>query len=334
LKAPPLRILTYNVRYFGHALKGLASTRASERAIASRIAALDPISDVVCLQEIETISLRSRLAYRRPRPEETQFEAFMAEMERAFRRRGHSFPYDGFYFRAHTHHIRNVPITTAGLAILVNTRRLKVESHNAESPHPITHHHVEMLKDRKQARICAHVRVRDRSGRSLHVFNTHLSLPTPFARAFWRAGGRMGWGVNQLHEARTLAGFVRRRAGADPFVVCGDFNSAPGSPVFRYLTRRVGFHSAEAELGLLDADDPRAFPTAGFMRLRMHLDHLFYGGGVSWVDLQGTAPFGDRRSPFAGLSDHVPIIGRLRCIRAEDPSALAPALDGSARAPA
>ena len=333
MKAPPLRILSYNVRYFGHALKGLASTRASERAIASRIAALDPVADVICLQEIETISLRSRLAYRQPRPEETQFEAFMAEMERAFRRRGHSFPYDGFYFRAHVHQIRNVPITTTGLAILVNARRLKVESHNAESPHPITHHHVEMLKDRKQTRICAHMRIRDRSGRSLHVFNTHLSLPTPFARGFGRAGGRLGWGVNQLHEARTLASFVRRRAGGEPFVVCGDFNSAPGSPVFRYLTRRARFRSAQAELGLLDARDPRAFPTAGFMRLRMHLDHLFYGGGVTWVDLHGTAPFGDRKSPFAGLSDHVPIIGRLRCVQAEDAAARAPAPEASTSAP-
>ena len=333
MKAPPLRILSYNVRYFGHALKGLASTRASERAIASRIAALDPVADVICLQEIETISLRSRLAYRQPRPEETQFEAFMAEMERAFRRRGHSFPYDGFYFRAHVHQIRNVPITTTGLAILVNARRLKVESHNAESPHHITHHHVEMLKERKQTRICAHMRIRDRSGRSLHVFNTHLSLPTPFARGFWKAGGRMGLGVNQLHEARTLVSFVRRRAGGEPFVVCGDFNSAPGSPVFRYLTRRARFRSAQAELGLLDARDPRAFPTAGFMRLRMHLDHLFDGGGVTWVDLHGTAPFGDRKSPFAGLSDHVPIIGRLRCVQAEDGAGRAPAPEASTSAP-
>ena len=37
----PLRVVSYNVRYFGHALKGLASTRASERAIASRLASLD-----------------------------------------------------------------------------------------------------------------------------------------------------------------------------------------------------------------------------------------------------------------------------------------------------
>jgi endonuclease/exonuclease/phosphatase (EEP) superfamily protein YafD len=42
----------------------------------------------------------------------------------------------------------------------------------------------------------------------------------------------------------------------------------------------------------------------------MHLDHVFYGNGVAWVDLDGTAAFGDRRSAFAGLSDHVPLIGR------------------------
>ena len=40
-----LRIVSYNVRYFGHALKGLASTRASERAIASRLASLGIIGD-------------------------------------------------------------------------------------------------------------------------------------------------------------------------------------------------------------------------------------------------------------------------------------------------
>jgi hypothetical protein len=45
----------------------------------------------------------------------------------------------------------------------------------------------------------------------------------------------------------------------------------------------------------------------------MHLDHIFFGNGVRFVDLEGTLPFGDRRSPFAGLSDHVPLIGRMRC---------------------
>jgi endonuclease/exonuclease/phosphatase family metal-dependent hydrolase len=309
----PLRIVSYNVRYFGHALKGLASTRGPEHRIARALASLDPAPDVVCLQEIETISLRSRLARGRKARQETQLASFMAALERSFAIDGRPFPYDGFYFRAHANRIRRMNITTHGLAILVNTRRLTVESHNVDSPHHITHHHVERFRDRKQARICAHIHVRDPSGRRLHVFNTHISLPTPFARGFWTHPARMGWGVNQLHEARTLAAFVERHAEGEPFVVCGDFNSAPGSPVFQFLTGEGGFHSAQQDLGVLDPEDARAWPTAGFMRMRMHLDHLFHGNGVRFLDLDGSAPFGDRRSPFAGLSDHVPLIGRLRC---------------------
>lgn len=123
----------------------------------------------------------------------------------------------------------------------------------------------------------------------------------------------MGWGPNQLAEARALAAFVKRNAGDDPFLVCGDFNSAPGSPVYDFLTREAGFTSAQERLGLIDQDDPAAWPTAGFIRLRMHLDHLFYGNGISVVDLEGSAPYGDRRGPFHGLSDHAPLIGRFRC---------------------
>jgi len=309
----PLRVVSYNVRYFGHALKGLASTRRSVERIADGLASLEPHADVVCLPEIETISLRSRLAYRRGPPGATQLEAFMAALERALARRGRHFHYDGFYFRAHANRVQGVQVTTHGLAVLVNVRRLHVETHNVDAPGHITHHHVERFRDRKQARICAHLRLRDASGRRVHVFNTHLSLPTPFARGFWTRPARMGWGVNQIHEAHTLAAFVRRHAGDEPFVVCGDFNSAPGSPVFRYLTGRARFECAQLRLGQADPDDPRRFPTAGFMRMRMHLDHIFFGNGVRFVDLEGTLPFGDRRSPFAGLSDHVPLIGRLRC---------------------
>jgi endonuclease/exonuclease/phosphatase family metal-dependent hydrolase len=307
----PIRVISYNVRYFGHALRGLASTRASQREIATRLALLEPLADVVCLQEIETISIRSRVAFRGPLRAETQLACFMREVEAAFACDARVSPYEGFYFRAHVNQLRGVPIYTTGLAILVNTRRLRVDHHNVEAPERITHHHVERWKDRKQTRICAHMQMSTPGG-PLHVFNTHLSLPTPFAREFWSERRRMGWGPNQLHEARTLAAFVQRHAGDEPYVVCGDFNSAPGSPVFRYLTEDVGFASAQARLGALDPEDPRAFPTAGFMRLRMHLDHVFFGNAVEWLDLDGTARFGDRRGAFAGLSDHVPLIGRFR----------------------
>jgi hypothetical protein len=43
----------------------------------------------------------------------------------------------------------------------------------------------------------------------------------------------------------------------------------------------------------------------------MHLDHIFAGGGVQFVDLEGTAPYGDTGSPFCGKSDHMPLIARL-----------------------
>src|SRR5207245_5831708 len=140
------------------------------------------------------------------------------------------FPYEAFYFRAHANRIGTRALSTMGLAMVVDTTRLRVEHHNALEPHPITHHHVRRFKDRKQARICAHLRVADRSGRALHVFNTHLSLPTPFAKQFWTGAQKMGYGGNQLHEARRLAEFVRHQAAGEPLVVGGGFDWSRGSP--------------------------------------------------------------------------------------------------------
>jgi len=304
--------VSYNVRYFGHALKGLASTRASRERIAAGLAALDPPADVVCLQEIETVSMRSSVALRRDGRGRTQLEAFMADLEAAFAARGRASPYEGFYFGANVTRVRGIAVASAGLAILVNVRRLAVRGHNVAAPHPITHHHVVRFKDRKQTRICAHVTLESPEGVRFHVFNTHLSLPTPFARGFWARSERMGWGTNQLEEARTLASFVRRSAGDEPFVVGGDFNSAPGSPVYDYLTGEHGFASPAEALGLCDPRRPKAFPTAGFFTLRMHLDHVFAGNGAAFLDLEGTRRFGVRGAPFHGLSDHVPLIGRFR----------------------
>ena len=146
-------------------------------------------------------------------------------------------------------------------------------------------------------------------GKPFHVFNTHLSLPTPFSRQFWTNSPRMGFGVNQLQEAKTLAAFIQRHAEGEPFIVTGDFNSPPGSPVYRYLTEDCGLVGVQQHLHQIDRD-PRDFPTAGFMNLRMHLDHLFSSASVNWLDLEGTCRFGDRSSPFWGKSDHMPLIGR------------------------
>jgi endonuclease/exonuclease/phosphatase family metal-dependent hydrolase len=311
----PLRILSYNVRYFGHALRGLATTRTCLRGIARELAALDPAPDLVCLQEIETRSVRSHVALRTATAAGSQLDLFMRELEGAFREVSRPLPLQGFHFPAHVNSVGRVRVYTTGLAILVNLERLRIDAHNVEAPHDITHRRLERWKDRKQTRICAHMKVSFGGRRPLHVFNTHLSLPSPFVREFWQRKERMGFGPNQLHEARALAGFVRRMAGREPFVVCGDFNSPPGSPVYRMLAEEAGFVGAQERLGQIDARDPRAFPTAGFMRLRMHLDHMFAGNGVAWLDLDGTRRFGDRSSPFTGLSDHVPLIARFRCDR-------------------
>jgi endonuclease/exonuclease/phosphatase family metal-dependent hydrolase len=309
LAAVALRILSYNVRYFGHALRGLASTRGSKRAIADALASLEPAADIICLQEVETLSLRSSLVFRRSHQRETQLESFMAQLEHAFERRPPPFPYDAFYFRAHVNRLGNTPLQSMGLAILVHRYRIKIDAHNCESPHNITYHHVLRWKDRKQTRICAHMKLIGPRGKPFHVFNTHLSLPTPFSRQFWTNSPRMGFGVNQLQEAKTLAAFIQRHAEGEPFIVTGDFNSPPGSPVYRYLTEDCGLVGVQQHLHQIDRD-PRDFPTAGFMNLRMHLDHLFSSASVSWLDLEGTCRFGDRSSPFWGKSDHMPLIGR------------------------
>ena len=308
-----LRIVSYNVRYFGHALRGLASTLGPKRRVAAALATLDPLPDVVCLQEVETQSFRSNVAHRPSRPDETQLEAFMGRMEETFAHLNRPMPYEAFYFRAHRYAVGDFSLYTTGLAILVNTQRLKVDIHNVDAPHPITHHHVQLLRERKQSRICAHMRlVCQEDGRALHVFNTHLSLPTPFARAFWATRDKMGNGINQLHEARALAEMVRARCGDEPFVICGDFNSPPASPVFQFLNDEARFTSAQVAVGQIDPSASRGFATAGFMRLRMHLDHIFSSDGVHWLDTEGTLAFGDPRSRFHGLSDHMPLIARFR----------------------
>ncbi|HXX31329.1 MAG TPA: endonuclease/exonuclease/phosphatase family protein [Myxococcaceae bacterium] len=303
----PLRVVSYNVRYFGHALKGLATTRRSMEGIARGLAHLVPAADLVCFQEVETRSLRSTLAFRAHR--DTQLESFMEALEAEYRRLKRPFPYEAFHFPAHTYRFRRTTLYTTGLAVLVDTQRLTVQGHNVKAPHPITHHHVARLRNTKQSRICAHVRLTTGPGRVLHLFNTHLSLPTPFARSFWSARAKMGFGPNQLQEARKLVAYVQALAGSEPFLVCGDFNSPPASLVYRFLTEEAHWSGAQEKLEQIDPVAP-TFATAGFFRLRMHLDHLFGGNGIRWVDLEGTAPYG--AGPFHGLSDHVPLIARFQ----------------------
>ena len=88
----------------------------------------------------------------------------------------------------------------------------------ADGPHDITHR--ARLKNLKQTRICAHVAFESDRG-AFDVFNTHLSLPNIFAKAFWTEPRRLGYGKNQLEEAKQLADFVTREAQSPNYVIVG-----------------------------------------------------------------------------------------------------------------
>lgn len=306
----PLRIMTYNVRYFGHATRGIASTGSAITRIARSIAGMDPTPDLVCLQEVETQSLRSTSMNRRWFPEETQLDRLMTELAASLRHKKKDEAFTAYYFPAHAYRLTTrTNIYTTGLAVLAKDT-LAVAHHNAESPHDITHRR--MVRRFKQTRICAHVAFERADGLRFDVFNTHLSLPSFLSRAFWTGDARMGFGKNQVVEAEGLLGFVEGAKKSDNFLIVGDFNALPGSPVDRLLREEGGlvdaFRAVRGEVSDLEA---RSFGTAGFLNLRMHLDHVYSSRGTRWVDFAGTEQFGGG-GDFAGLSDHVPLIGRCR----------------------
>lgn len=305
-----MRIVSYNVRYFGHALRGLASTAGAKTRIAKSIATLPDLPDVVCLQEVETRSIRSSVGHRgSAHAVETQLEAFMRHLRTALHAEGLVSPYHAWYFPAHTYRVGGIKLYTTGLAMLVNTQKLSVISGNHDKPHGVTHYGDGTIRSAKQTRIVAHLQLEDPHGKKFHLFNTHLSLPSPFTREFWNQKIKMGHGKNQLAEAKVLSQYLEAQAGKEPYVLGGDFNSAPNSPVYRWLVDEAKVHGAQEMLKQIDLKDPKGFATAGFMNLRMHLDHLF-GQRIAWHDLEETHPFATETSRWHGLSDHVPLVAR------------------------
>jgi endonuclease/exonuclease/phosphatase family metal-dependent hydrolase len=304
----PVRIVTYNVRYFGHSTRGLASTARAMDRIANALASLDPLPDIICLQEVETASLRSNLAHPAPFGQ-TQLERLMSLLHTSLLDAGKRDAYEAYYFPAHAYRVSVTPLYTTGLAVIAH-RSFQVAHHNAGRPHDITCRRIHAVKRLKQTRICAHLRVVHRSGEELDIFNTHLSLPTTLSREFWLEPRRMGWGPNQVEEAKNLIRFVNRERRSHRFIVVGDFNALPGSPVYQTLLRG-GWDDPFAHYWHFDERALVKWPTAGFMNMRMHLDHVFSGEGLRWLDFDGTHRFGFRTGSFHGLSDHVPIVGTL-----------------------
>lgn len=289
----PLSLITWNVRYFSHGLKGLRATKAGIRRAADAVAQARP--DLLALQEVEQTSLRGGI--RAP-----QLARFVDALHAASDAHGHGQRWTALYFPAHHYRLPRGPaLTTAGLAILV-ARPLRVVDHNATEPDEITHVRLPRLARYKQRRIAAWARI-DTPGGPLDLVNTHLSLP-----AFFESGpdlpSAMGHGSNQLHEAHALLEVVDRRT-AGPTVVVGDFNSAPDSPVHRVLTGR-GLVDAFAHT--VSAERAAARATAHFGPRSMHIDHVFTTPDLRWL---GFEPDHGRADRFHGLSDHRPKWGHL-----------------------
>lgn len=270
--------MTWNVRYFSHASRGAwASARQLER-VADALAALDPRPDAVALQELEDGSVRAG-----PVPQ-------LAALLHALERRG--FRCRGRYFPAH----RYGSLYTTGLAWLLPADGPPVEWSSGE----ITHVRLPAFSKLKQRRIVAGARFTPPGwDRPLDLFNTHLSLPAFFEPGSMRVVERMGAGSNQLAEVGSLLRFVG--APDRPAVVVGDLNSEPGSPV----------HARFASAGWARVE-PDA-PSAAFFHLRLRLDHAFVSPGIVATDVvRGSVDEG----PFAGLSDHAPVLATLRAAAA------------------
>jgi endonuclease/exonuclease/phosphatase family metal-dependent hydrolase len=235
------------VRYFSQRLRGLASTRRGLYDIAGALAELRP--DILCLQEMEGQSLRAR---------GLGIDDFVRALE---------LPHQARYFPVHA----LGRVYSSGLAILADSRWEIAAEHLLPLP-----------GGRGERRACAHLELRS-NGESLHVFNTHLSLPSPFVR--------FGHGDNQLRQVRHLGDRVREIAGERPFIVSGDFNARPFSPV----------HQALAHWSAPSED---MSPSARIGPLRLRLDYLFAGNGVRWLGVETPGP------RFHGLSDHLPLIAR------------------------
>lgn len=295
-----VRLVSYNVRYFGHSTRGLASTRGAMVRIANAIASLDPLPDVICLQEVEMKSLRSRASHLGDEPQLTAFNHVLAG---ALADRGHRVEYTALYFPAHVY-----PIYTTGLAVLVSDR-LHILDNNRDNPHDITHRASKTFARMKQTRICAHVRLREDTGEPFDVFNVHMSLPKILSRHFWNPETQMGFGENQLEEAKRLVTYVRSQCHPERAVLMGDFNSLPGSPVYQHVGHALSFRDAYAHTESFDLHNLRGRPTAGFMNFRMRIDHFFSAPGLRWTSFADTHPIDDKSSRFFGLSDHAPIVG-------------------------
>lgn len=305
-----VKLVSWNVRYFSHATRGITSTDRSLRGISLALASMDPQPDIIALQEIDDFSVRSSVGRTRRRARRgvptSALDRFTAQLNRdSVARNGHVYQCEFFAAQGHS---RNFPLYSTGLAILYRNT-LEHLAGNAHEPHEITHRRIKRLAGMKQKRICAWSRFRDEGGRVFDVFNTHLSLPAFFKRHNGPTGGRFGEAENQIKEVEGVLECIDRNGNPERTVLVGDFNALPGSRVYNRVLDVTPMRDAHATFLGKEPDEMAGMHSAGFMNLRYRLDHIFSGPAVRHRCFQATAPYGSDH-PWRGLSDHSPIVTR------------------------
>lgn len=303
-----MRVMTYNVRYFGHRTRGLTSTEAALTGVATAIAELQPKPDIIALQEVESHSLRADAGRKREAP---QIERLVKRLNDQLEATGDTTRFSHLYFPSHTYSLTpKSALYTTGLAILVSDA-VRIELAESQPAIDITHRRIKLTRRWKQTRICAHLSLTHKaSGEALDVYNTHLSLPQFLSWQSIAFTKRMGSGPNQLHELFALLDYIAESKRSENILLMGDFNSLPGSLVYDYVLEHTPLYDPLREHLSLDTESYRKLPSAGFMNFKMRLDYLFASEHLKWTEFEPSVAFGVK-SPFHGLSDHAPIIGRL-----------------------
>jgi len=301
--------MTYNVRYFGQSLAGAGSSQRSMRRICKAIADLQQLPDIICFQEIEQRSLRSYFSHDINFPGETQFDGLQRTLDQVLELKNKTMKYQGLYFPAHAYRIGKISLFTMGLGILVSPH-FYIESHNSSEPKDVTFRRIQAFANLKQSRICAHVRLRSPENLTFDIFNTHLSLPAFATRQFWQHYPAVGYGANQQKEVSHLAEFVQSKVQSDRYFIVGDLNAAPTTPSYNQLLADTGAKDSFCtHLNVSESELMKCWPTAGFLNLKMRLDHILVGPGITCHDLEDCHSFTEP-GHWSGLSDHVPLVGR------------------------
>lgn len=150
---------------------------------------------------------------------------------------------------------------------------------------PMENHLIcDLTQDGREPRLCQRIDIL-MDGRPIHVFNVHLGTSASERRK----------------QAIKLASFIAEPVTGRPKIVLGDFNEWKKGVVTKFLSER--FMSLDLTPCLRWR---RTYP--GIIPL-LHLDHIYYDGAVSIVDVKVS-----RRLPILLASDHIPILAELKII--------------------